>query len=76
MSKKRPRFKLGLDVWECPDCKTVMPMGAKCKCGKCYADVLVSASQQKQIEHAPMPNKTPRKKYTPKSRSGFLDSYL
>lgn len=76
MSKKTPRFKLGIDCWECSVCRTVQMSGKPCKCGRTYADEL-AGMPRKEIEPEPMPNKKPKKKNRPpKSRGEFIESYL
>lgn len=78
MTKKKARFTLGLDVWECPDCKAVCIMGKPCKCGKTYADVLISSSKAKPPPPEKLDREKPerKRKHTPKSRGKYIESYL
>lgn len=46
---RNKRFKLGEDVWECPQCKAIVMMGNMCRvCGSSYADVLIPPTKTKE----------------------------
>lgn len=73
--KKHARFTLGVDVWECPDCKLIVFMGKPCTCGKTYADVLKKIAVD-EAKKKPKREKPDGIKYRPKSKGKFIESYL